>query len=95
MKSICELKSSQSRHFGGTPTRGKARKMGVRVECSPVTPARQNGELADSASSTGTWMRMPLATWIARSAPSTPTWTWRPNSSSCRATKRSALIRSR
>ena len=32
------------------PTRGNARKIGVRVEASPVLSARQNGELALSAS---------------------------------------------
>ena len=32
----------------------------------------------DSASSTGMWTRMPLATWIALSGSSTPTWTCMP-----------------
>ena len=57
------------------PTRGNARKIGVRVEARPVASARQNGELARSASSTGTCTRMPLATWIALSGSSTPTCT--------------------
>ena len=35
------------------PTRGKARKIGVRVEARPVASARQNGELADSAEQHG------------------------------------------
>ena len=35
------------------PTRGKARKIGVRVDSRPVFAARQNGELADSASRSG------------------------------------------
>ena len=60
------------------PTRGNARKIGVRLEASPVASARQNGELADSASSTGTCTRIPLATWIALSGSSIPTWTWMP-----------------
>ena len=77
------------------PTRGKARKIGVRVECRPVESARQNGELADRASRTGTWTRMPLATWIAFSGSSMPTCTWTPKMISWRATKRSALTRSR
>ena len=49
------------------PTRGKARKIGVRVETRPVLSPRQNGEFADSASSSGRWTRIPLATWIALS----------------------------
>ena len=77
------------------PTRGNWRKIGIRVEASPVACPRQNGELADSASSTGTWTRMPLATWMALSASSIPTCTWRPKMTSWRATKRSASIRSR
>ena len=43
------------------PTRGKARKIGVRVDSRPVASARQNGELHDRASSSGMWTRMPLA----------------------------------
>ena len=35
------------------PTRGKARKIGVRVESRPVLSPRQNGEFPDSASSSG------------------------------------------
>ena len=35
------------------PTRGKARKIGIRVEARPVASARQNGELADSANRIG------------------------------------------
>jgi hypothetical protein len=36
------------------PVRGKAWKTGVRAEASPLSDPRVNGELADSASSTGT-----------------------------------------
>ena len=77
------------------PVRGNARKIGIRVEARPVACARQNGELADSASSTGTCTRMPLVTWIALSASSIPTCTCRPKMISWRATKRSALTSSR
>ena len=42
------------------PTRGNARKIGVRVESRPVLSPRQNGEFADSASSSGTCTRIPL-----------------------------------
>jgi hypothetical protein len=55
------------------PTRGSERKIGVRVDISPVSWPRQNGELADSASSIGMYDRMPLAIAIAASASSTPT----------------------
>ena len=60
-----------------------------------MASARQNGELADSPSSSGTCTRIPLATWIALSGSSIPTWTCIPKISSWRATKRSAEIRSR
>ena len=87
--------SSQFLYVGGIPTRGNARKIGVRVESRPVASARQNGELADRASSSGTWTRMPLATWIALSGSSIPTCTCTPKISSWRATNRSAETRSR
>ena len=77
------------------PTRGKARKIGIRAERMPVAWARQNGEFALSASSTPRWTRMPLATWMALSGSSTATWTWTPKMSSWRATKRSEETRSR
>ena len=67
----------------------------MRVDFRPVASARQNGELALSASSTGTWTRIPLATWIAFSGSSIPTCTCMPKMSSWRATKRSASISSR
>ena len=55
------------------PTRGKARKIGIRVEARPGRRrARQNGEFADSASRIGTCTRIPLATWIALSGSSMP-----------------------
>ena len=77
------------------PTRGKARKIGVRVETRPVESARQNGELAASATRMATWTRIPLATWMAFSGSSMPTWTCVPKMSSWRATNRSAETRSR
>ena len=77
------------------PTRGKARKIGVRVESSPVLSPRQNGELPDSASSSGRCTRIPLVTWIALSGWSTPTCTWMPKMISWRATNWSPEIRSR
>ena len=77
------------------PTRGNARKIGIRVEARPVASPRQNGEFALSASSTGTCTRMPLATWIALSGSSIPTCTCSPKMISWRATKRSSSTRSR
>ena len=47
------------------PTRGKAWKSGVRAEARPVSRPCQNGELADSASSSGRWARSRLAARIA------------------------------
>ena len=72
----------------------QARQGGLKL-AMPVPSARQKGELADSASSTGICTRIPLATWIAFSASSTPTCTWTPKISSWRATNRSAETRSR
>ena len=42
--------------------RGNARKIGVRVESRRVSSPRQKGELAESASRSGTCTRMPFAT---------------------------------
>ena len=77
------------------PTRGNARKIGMRVEARPVSSPRQYGELALRASRIGTWTRIPLATWIALSGSSRPMWTCSPKMISWRATKRSASTRSR
>src|SRR5215208_3524269 len=74
------------------PTRGNARKIGMRVDAKPVSSARQYGELADSANRIGTCTRMPLATWIALSASSMPTCTCSPKMISWRATKRRSAI---
>ena len=48
------LEVAQSSKRGGRPTRGKARKIGTRLDISPVGSPRQSGELADSAISSGT-----------------------------------------
>src|SRR4051812_37216365 len=77
------------------PTRGKALKIGMRVDWRPVAWARQNGEFALRARSSGRCTRMPFATWIALSGASTPTCTCWPKISSWRGTKSSAAIRSR
>ena len=77
------------------PTRGKARKIGVRVDCRPLSAPRQNGEFADSASSIGTCTRMPLVTWIALSGSSSPMCTWMPKMISWRATNWRPAISSR
>ena len=55
------------------PTRGNERKIGIRVDAIPVASARQKGEFAVSATSTGMCTRIPLATWMAVSGASTPT----------------------
>ena len=77
------------------PTRGKARKIGIRIEARPESSPRQYGEFALSASRIGTCTRIPLATWIALSGSSSPMWTCSPKMISWRATKRSASTRSR
>ena len=43
-----------------------------------MTTPSTNGELAESASSSGQKVAQRVADRIARSAPRTPTWTWRP-----------------
>ena len=61
------------------PQRGNMRvKTSVRAECRPELTFSTNGELAESASSSGRKLRSALCTAIARSAPAMPTWTWRP-----------------
>ena len=65
--------------MSGTPQRGKKRvKICVRTEWSPVSTPSANGELAESASSSGRKLRNPFVTAIARSAPWIPTCTCRP-----------------
>ena len=61
-------------------------KIAVRVEARPVASPRQNGELAESASSTGSSASRLSMTCIARSGSGTATCTCIPNTSSRRAT---------
>src|SRR3954454_5734170 len=70
------------------PTRGKAWKSGVRAEARPESRPCQNGELADSASSSGTWARIRLSSPIASSGSRTPTCTCSANVGSRRASSR-------
>ena len=67
---------SQSRNGEGTPQRGKVRvKISVRTVCRPVSRRSRKGELAETASSSGSSSRIRSQTAIARSAPRTPMWT--------------------
>ena len=85
--------------FGGDIPR-QAKERGLKL-AMPVEKSGQDmfdfqyGELALSASRIGTCTRIPLATWIAFSGPSMPTWTCSPKMISCRATKRRLSISSR
>ena len=77
---VALVRPSQPSNASGTPQRGKKRvKICVRAECRPVSTPSANGELAESASSSGSQLRSALVTRIARSAPRIPTWTWKPN----------------
>src|SRR5919201_530075 len=58
------------------PTRGNMEKIGVRTDANPESTPRQNGELADSASSTGRSARRPSSAWTAVAASGIRTWTW-------------------
>ena len=62
-----------------------AEKIICRLEASPVGSPRQNGELAESASSGASCGNSPLTTLIALSGSSTATWTCIPKISSRRA----------
>jgi hypothetical protein len=53
-------------------------KISVRAEWRPLTTSSTNGELADSASSSGRTLRNASHTRIARSGPRTAMWTWIP-----------------
>jgi hypothetical protein len=68
------------------PLRGNAAKIMARVDCSPVASPRQNGELVESASSTGSSISTPSITCSAASGVGTATCTCMPNTSSRRAT---------
>src|SRR4028118_2025891 len=52
--SMWRTKSSQPPNAGGRPERGNISKILLRVEASLVSVPRQNGELAESATSSGT-----------------------------------------
>jgi hypothetical protein len=56
------------------------------VEASPVSRPCQNGEFADRASSSGTWVRNPSATAVAAAGDGMPTWTCSPKIATCSAT---------
>ena len=61
------------------PQRGNMRvKICVRAEWRPVFTSSTNGELAESASSSGRKPRSALQTAIARSPPRMPMCTWSP-----------------
>ena len=57
------------------PTRGNIEKIGVRIEAKPESAARQNGELADRARSSGRSLRRPSSARTAEVASGTATWT--------------------
>ena len=64
----------------GTPQRGKKRvNIWVRAEWSPVSTSSWNGELAETASSSGSQFRSAVVTRTARSAPRIATCVWTPN----------------
>jgi hypothetical protein len=71
--------SSQDANASGTPQRGKKRvKICVRAEWRPVFTFSTNGELVESASSSGRKLRIAATTATARSAPRMPTCTCSP-----------------
>src|SRR3954452_15417394 len=68
---------AQPPQSSGIPQRGKLFvKIWVREECRPESWPSRKGELADTASSSGSTGRSRSHTAIARSAPWTPTCTW-------------------
>ena len=67
------------------PERGKAEKTICRLDARPVGSPRQNGELAESASSGAMCGSNPFTTLIAFSGSSTATCTCMPKMSSRRA----------
>jgi hypothetical protein len=78
--------SSNDEKAGGSPLRGKASKSFTRVEAKPVSRPCQNGEFAESASSSGSHVRSAFETAIACCAVASPTWTCRPKISPRSAT---------
>ena len=76
--SMWSSKSSQERKAGGSPDLGNISKILMRVEPSLVSDPRQKGELAESATRSGTCPASALTARIAASPSGTATWTWRP-----------------
>jgi len=93
-RSTSSSNSSKEANAGGIPVRGKLSKIFDRADARPVSRPRQNGELADSARSSGSQVRRPPATRIACCPVSIPTWTWRPKISCRSAVQRICSIRS-
>ena len=71
-------KSSQERKAGGSPDLGNISKILMRVEPSLVSDPRQKGELAESATRSGTRLASAFMARIAASPLGTATWTCRP-----------------
>jgi hypothetical protein len=76
--SMWASKSSQLRKVGGRPERGNISKILIRVEASLVSNPRQKGELAESATRSGTCLASALTARIAASPSGTATWTCSP-----------------
>ena len=67
-RSIRSSNSSNDANAGGMPLRGNASKTFERADARPVSRPCQNGEFADSASSSGSQVRIAFATAIASCA---------------------------
>ena len=80
--------SAYEENTRGMPTRGNAWKSGVRALARPVSRPCQNGELADSASSSGRCARIWFSAASAPAGVGTPTWTCSANVGSRRASAR-------
>src|SRR5437660_4738395 len=75
-KSTYEANASQLPNASGIPQRGKLLvKIWLRALCSPESRPSRNGELEETASSSGSSSRRRSHTSTARSAPRIPTWT--------------------
>ena len=85
---LARLGPELGEHARGSPVRGKAWKTGVRAEARPESCPRVKGELAASASSTGTCARMPSKARTASSASGTATCTCSAKVGSRRASSR-------
>ena len=77
-RSTYSAHAAQPPNGSGTPQRGKLLvKICERTDCRPESRPSRNTEFADSASSSGRTGRSRSHTATARSAPRTPTCTWR------------------